>query len=428
MRPTAGCRFFRKTDSVCESGATRVSSPSVAIRSASLVGRPGRHDLLIGSGRITSVVPCGSTSTSRRTPTPTPTDGLTELDVAGRLVIPGLINAHCHLDKTLWGLDVPYAAGRRVPQLIRDERMSRDRFGVPDVSRITALLLVMSSFGTTHVRTHTDIDPSVGLRGVTAVAEAATAVADRITVEQVAFPQSGIVTQPGTDDLMQAALRMGVGTVGGLDPAGIDDDPVAHLDAVFRLADVHSARIDIHLHDDGSLGLWQLRLIAERTRALSLEGRVVVSHAFALGSAGESDQDRAIELLRDAGIAVHTAARFADPIPPVGKLHAAGVPLGLGTDGVRDLWSPFGSGDVLERCAALASRSGFATDADVERCLAAATTNAARTLGLPDHGLAAGASADLVVIDGGTLTRAVLDHPPRHLVMKGGRILQPDAD
>ena len=119
--------------------------------------------------------------------------------------------------------------------------------------------------GTSYVRSHTDIDPEVGLRGVEAVRAAVDRLDGRISVEQVAFPQHGILTNPGTAELLADALEAGVQTVGGIDPAGMDGDPVRHLDVVFDLAARYRARVDIHLHDGGSLGEWELDLIAERT-------------------------------------------------------------------------------------------------------------------------------------------------------------------
>ncbi|TMR10890.1 cytosine deaminase, partial [Nonomuraea turkmeniaca] len=191
------------------------------------------------------------------------------VDVAGELVLPGLVEAHCHLDKTLYGGPwVPHSADDTLAGRIGNDLGRRAELGVPSVERIGALLARMSAAGTTHVRTHTDIDPLVGLRGVEAVREAA--ARSPVEVRQVAFPQHGLLTNPGTAELLEEALKHGVEAVGGLDPAGIDRDPVRHLDVIFGLAERYGAHVDIHLHDGGSLGGWELELITERTRVLGL--------------------------------------------------------------------------------------------------------------------------------------------------------------
>ncbi len=272
------------------------------------------------------------------------------VDVTGSLVLPGLVEAHCHLDKTLTGLPwEPHSAGDALAERIANDRTRRHEFGVPREEGVRELLRTMVAAGTSYVRTHTDVDPEIGLRGVEVVASVAAELADLVTVEQVAFPQHGIVAAPGTADLLDAALDAGATVVGGIDPAGMDGDPVRHLDTVFGLVERHGARIDLHLHDGGSLGLWELDLICERTLALGLQGRVAVSHAYALGEAPPAVQERSAARLAEAGVAVVTAAVYDFPVAPLKVLRAAGVPVACGHDGIRDLWGPYGSGDMLER-------------------------------------------------------------------------------
>ncbi|MEU4721201.1 amidohydrolase [Nonomuraea dietziae] len=350
--------------------------------------------------------------------------GARVVDVSGRLVLPGLVEAHCHLDKTLYGgAWVQHSADDTLTGRMSNDLGRRAELGVPSVERITALLERMSSFGTTHVRTHTDIDPAVGLRGVEAVGEAAAALSDRVTVRQVAFPQHGLLTNPGTAELLEEALKSGVEAIGGIDPAGIDRDPVRHLDIVFELASRYGAAVDLHLHDGGTLGAWELELIIERTAALGLGGRVTVSHAYALGQIDGAHQDRLAKGLAEAGVAVVTAAVYSFPVPPVRKLREAGVTVACGHDGIRDLWGPYGSGDMLERAMHLAYRSTFRAEADIELALEAATYGGARALGLPGYGLSVGDQADLVVVPAGGAAEAVVTHPPRSLVMKRGVLL-----
>ncbi len=169
-------------------------------------------------------------------------------DVPGRLLLPGLVDAHCHLDKTLFGGRwVPHSAGPALADRIAEERCRRGELGLPDVEHMTALLERMVASGTTHVRTHTDVVTDHGLAGVEAVWAARERLGGRITIEQVAFPQYGVLADPGTAELLDEALRNGVEVIGGIDPAGADRDPVRHLDIVFGLAERHGAGIDIHL-------------------------------------------------------------------------------------------------------------------------------------------------------------------------------------
>jgi cytosine/creatinine deaminase len=383
-------------------------------------GRPwgldGPADILVRDGAIERIEPG------------VPVGDAEVLDIAGRLVLPGLVDAHCHLDKTLYGGSwVPHSAGDALEERIANDRRRRGELGIPSVDRITALLERMLAAGTSYVRSHTDIDPEVGLRGVEAVRAAVQRLDGRIGVEQVAFPQHGLLSNPGTAELLEEALRSGVETIGGIDPAGVDRDPVRHLDVIFDLAARYGARIDVHLHDGGSLGAWELELIAERTRDAGLGGRVTVSHAYGFSQAGATEQARLIDQLAEAGVTLLTAAVYSFPVPPIKQLRAAGVNVACGHDGICDLWGPYGSGDMLERAMHVAYRCTFRRDEDIELALEAATYGGARALGIDRYGLAPGAPADLLVVAARTAAEAVVTHPVRELVLKDGRAVARDG-
>ena len=134
--------------------------------------------------------------------------------------------------------------------------------------------------GITHIRSHVDIDTEAGLAHLEGVLATRKKFKDLITLQLVAFPQSGMLIRPGTADLLEEALNMGAEVLGGLDPSVIDRDPVKSLDTLFALAERHDVELDIHLHEPGALGAFAVELIAERTRALGMQGSVTISHCF----------------------------------------------------------------------------------------------------------------------------------------------------
>lgn len=351
-------------------------------------------------------------------------DGMAVEDGAGRLVVPGLIDAHCHVDKTLWGAEwVPHSAGPALVDRIANERERRDEFALPSADNAAALLRHMATLGTTRVRTHTDVDTGIGLEGIVAVAKAAEAVAGIVDVEQVAFPQDGVLRRPGTLELLDEALAAGATSLGGIDPAGVDGDPVRQLDAMFELADRHDARMDIHLHDGGTLGAWQFGLVIERTIAFGRQGKVAISHADALGDLGDAERNRLAERLGEAGVALVTAAVYDVPVPPLAEMRSHGVTVASGSDGIRDLWGPYGNGDMLERAMQVAYRTWLRRDEDIQLALDTATHGAATVLGLADYGLAVGCAADFSLVEARTPAEAVVARPRRDVVIKGGRIV-----
>ena len=264
----------------------------------------GPADMRIRAGTIEAISPSTEQAPAGSTP-----GGWTGpiIDGEGELCLPGLIDGHAHIATTLWGQPWrPHRAGPGLAGLIANQREGRRELA-PVVERASALLAAYRDHGTTCVRAHIDVDPEIGLGHVEGALEAAERFAGVIDVELVAFPQLGMLINPGTAELMSAAVDAGVAVVGGIDPAGVDGDAVAALDTIFGLADRTGAGVDIHLHDRGELGRWELGLIVERTVALGLQGRVAVSHAFCLGD-GSSDVEQLLEQLSEHRIAIMTVA------------------------------------------------------------------------------------------------------------------------
>ncbi|WP_017590061.1 amidohydrolase [Nocardiopsis ganjiahuensis] len=393
------------------------------ITNAVLPGEAGTATVTVEDGRITAIDPSAGVA---RPPAGEDAGGHETVDAGGGLLLPGLINAHAHIDKTLYG--GPWVSAPQVETVaerVAHERRHRDTYGLPSQDYISALVEAMVAVGTTRVRTHTDVDPGVGLRGITAVAEVAQRYRGVIDIEQVAFPQGGLITNPGTLDLLRDAVAAGATVIGGLDPAGFDDAPNAHLEAVFDLAATTGTGIDIHLHDGGSLGAWEMGLIARMTQEYGLGGRVAVSHAF--GIAHPPTQARLLERFAEAGVALVNAAVYDAPVPPLRACADLGVLLAGGTDGINDLWGPFGDGDMLRRAMLIAYRNSGRSDDELELAFDTVTTNAARVLGIDDHGLAVGGPADLVVVDARSVAEAVAKVPERRLVLKAGAVVARDG-
>ena len=353
-----------------------------------------------------------------------PTPGAAVIDGDHGILLPGLVDAHMHLDKTFWGLPWrAHEAGPTTPERIENERRLRRELRLPADVQAERLVRQAISRGTVRIRTHVDVDTEIGLRNFEGVMTARSRLRDVVSIQVVAFPQSGVVTRPGTAELLEQAVKDGAELIGGVDPTGIDHDARGQLDVVFGIAGRHGAGVDIHLHDPGEQGAAQIRMIAERTRALGLGGKVAVSHAFCLGMVDDAEAGHLIDLLRAERIAIMTTAPGDRPTPPVQRLREAGVAVGAGSDGVRDAWTPFGNADMLERAMLIAYRNGFRTDALVHAALDVVTRGNAVVLGLDRYGLAVGDRADFVVLPGETLGELVAMRPPRTLVISGGRVV-----
>ncbi|WP_349773615.1 amidohydrolase family protein [Brachybacterium sillae] len=220
-----------------------------------------------------------------------------------------------------------------------------------------------------------------------------------------------------------------------MDPCALDRDPVRHLDIVFGLAEKYYRPIDIPLHEPGDLGRFSAELIIERTKALGMQGQVVISHGYGLWDGTAVQTSAVIEKMAEADIATATVAPGGRQTLPLEEMAQAGIRVGLGEDGQRDYWSPYGNADLLDRTWQLAFTHGYRADELIAHCLAIATRGGAsimdrgleRLRGTSDRpGLSPGDRADLVLIGAEHLTAAVMDRPEDRIVLHRGRVVARD--
>ncbi|MFI6479081.1 amidohydrolase [Nonomuraea sp. NPDC050663] len=365
------------------------------------------HDLLVENGRI------ADPREARQ--------GAETVDCGGGLALPSLVDAHIHPDKTTWGQPwLSREPATTLRELIDGDVNARAHMKAPVAQRAGALMDRAVAGGARAWRAHVDVAPVYGLDNVHGVRQAADERLGLLDVQIVAFPQLGLLSRPGTAALLEQALDEGADILGGLDPVGVDGDLHGHLDLLFGLARSKGVPLDIHLHDRGAPGLDQLKEIARRTKDSGLT--VTVSHVFCLEERGDLG-----DLLAESGVSLTTCALGADPVLPVAELAARGVLVGLGSDGVRDPWTPFGDGDMITRTHLLAYRTDARTDEELAACWATAAHGGADLLGLERSLLRPGDPADFVVVPGDSVAQVVVDRPVPSHVVRGGRVVARDG-
>ncbi|HXH34761.1 MAG TPA: amidohydrolase [Plantibacter sp.] len=355
------------------------------------------------------------------------------VDGRGRILIPSFSDVHVHLDSTRIGL--PFREHTGAPgvwgMMMNDRDNWRDA-EVPLPERVAGTLERMIARGTTRVRSYAQVDVDCRLEKFDAVLAAKERFADLAEVQIMTFPQAGILREEGTVELLEESLKQGADVMGGIDPSQLDRDPAKHLDIVFDLADRYGVEIDIHLHESGELGVFSTELVLERTRALGMQGKVTMSHAYELGGVSEAVSRRLIDEFAELDVAMATVAPSSRNQLSLLALTEAGVRVGLGEDGMRDYWSPYGNCDLLDRTWQLAFTNNFRRDEHVGLALAVATMGGAsimdhgvaRLAGVDDRpGLAIGDRADLVLVDGETIASTVMDRGTDRTVLHDGRVV-----
>ncbi|WP_239451469.1 amidohydrolase family protein [Elioraea rosea] len=370
-------------------------------------------DILIEGGRIAAIGPSSAAPA-----------GADVEKGRGLLALPGLVEGHSHLDKTLWGLGwYRNDVGPNLTDKIDNERRYRAETNHDAGAASLAMARRLLANGTTSVRTFVDVDTDAGLKHLHGVIATRGTMAPIQRMQVVAFPQSGILRMPGTDRLLDEAMTAGADVVGGLDPCGIDRDPVRHLDVVFGLAQKHGKPVDIHLHEPGEMGAFSLDLILERTAALGMRGSVVISHGFCLAMIEPAQRDALLARMAQWEVSIATTAAPSRPVPTVPMCRAAGVTLFAGNDGMRDTWGPYGTPDMLERAMIVGLRSNLRRDEELLWALETVSAAGARGCGFDGHVLEPGARADVVLVEAETVAEAVVSRSPRQLVVSGGRVI-----
>ncbi|MCJ8009840.1 amidohydrolase [Lederbergia wuyishanensis] len=296
-------------------------------------------------------------------------DNLPFLDAKQLLLLPSFVEKHCHLDKTLlgdkWRGVTPV---RNIFERFDIEKKVLPALKTTTTERAEKLLGISLKAGATHIRTHVDIYPEVGLQNLESVQNALNTFDQMLSYEIVAFPQHGLL-RTNAKEAVKEAIRQGATLVGGVDPGTVDGDIEASLQEMVEIAVEGNVGIDLHLHDSNSLGIFTMKRLVQLTIEAGLQGKVSISHAFALGDIPPNQAIEMAELLRDAGITIITSVPLTRKFPPVGLLHDKGVSVAVGCDNIFDVWSPFGNGDILERASRLAEISGWVDEKSLAKTL-----------------------------------------------------------
>lgn len=376
----------------------------------------------IAGGRIQSIGPTASRGARQ------------DIDARGNLVTESFVNPHLHLDKvyTLPRLDdqalTEYQKGTMGAAMTAIELASRVKqeydvaWIVPNVRRAVA---EAARHGCTHIRAFADVDTKARLEGVKAVLQVREEWRGRVDIQVVAFPQDGVVRDPGAEALIRQALELGADVVGGIPWIEFTEaDARTHVDAMFALASEFDRDVSMLVDDAGDAGLRTLEMMAVQAIKTGWQGRALAHHARAMGLYPEPYFRKLVALLASARLGV-----VSDP--HTGPLHArvrdlleAGALVCLGQDDIHDAYYPYGRNSMLE-VAFLASHMLWMTAApDRERLYDMITINAARAIGVSDFGLKVGGPAHLVVLQAPDVLEALREHAPPAFVVSHGKLME----
>ena len=360
-------------------------------------------------------------------------DAARAIDLGGRLAIPGFVETHLHLDKACI-LDRFVPQHGTLDEAIAQVAAAKKAFTEDDVlARASRALERAIVNGTTHVRTHVEVDPGIGLRGLRGVQRAADAYRWAVDVEVCVFPQEGLTNSPGSAELMREALANGARVVGAAPYT--DPDPRGQIDRVFALAREFDADIDMHLDLGDTPEHMDVEYVCAMTERYRYGGRVAIGHVTKLSLVPPATYERIAQRLADAGIAVTVLPSTDLYLMGRGQRHSVvrgvlaahdllhrGVNCSLSTNNLLNPFTPFGDGSLLRMANLYANVCHVGTREDMRECLHMVTARSASLLRLEDYGIETGKSADLVVLDCASAEAAVAELAPPLYGFKRGRM------
>src|SRR5712691_2743935 len=397
---------------------------NLVIRNARIRGRDQLLDIGIDKGLIGSVAPKVAGK------------GQEEIDAAGSLVLPGLVNLHLHADKSLLGEVMRPNLSGTLPEAIEITNEFKRNYDPKEVAARAARVLEAGvKNGTTFFRLFADVGTIGGLRAAQGLLLARERFEKYCRVQVVAFPQEGIGRDPGAAELLEEAVKEGCEIVGGLPwYEYTDEDARAHIDTCFAIAKRHDLDIHMLVDDTDDANSRSLEYLALKTMREGYGGRVAASHCGAMAAYNDVYAAKIVDMVATAGITISVNAHVnlvcsarldREPrrrgIARVKELLARGANVISSQDDVNDPYYPFGKPDPLECASMIAHVAQLTLPHELEQAIDMVTVNAAKAARLADYGIAPGCRADLVVVGAPSVHEALRLQPVRRHVVKDGR-------
>jgi cytosine deaminase len=362
-----------------------------------------------------------------------PGDAREVVECGGRLVSPGFVETHIHLDKSCT-IDRCACEPSRFPHRAM-ERTSviKHSFTVEDVTdRAHRTLEKCILHGAMTMRTHVEVDPLIGLRGFQGVKALIDAYRWAIDIEICVMPQEGLLNNPGTDELMVAALRNGATVVGAA--PNYDSDRAGQIRRVFEMAREFDVDIDMHLDSGASAAELDTLLVCELTEKYGWGGRVAVGHVTKMSVMPLPEFDQVAKRMADAGVALtvlpstdlYLGGREKDhrverSVVDANRLVRQGVTCSVSSNNILNAFTPMGDGQLIRMANLYANVVQQAMPDALRDTWGMFTTQSARLMRKSDYGIAVGNPADLVLVDAPDTVAAIREIAPTLAGFKRGR-------
>jgi len=355
-----------------------------------------------------------------------------EIDAQGRLVTETFVIAHLHLDKVMTGSLAEEAALRQYQEssmagAMRAIEMAskvKEHYVESEIlDRVRRVLVEAECHGVSHIRAFADVDTKAKLTGVRALLKIREEFKNRIGIQVVAFPQDGIIREPGAEELLYKSMELGADLVGGIPWIEYtNEDSKKHIDIAFEIAKKYNADIAMLTDDAGDPELRTTEYLASSAIRNGWIGRVAACHARATSLYNEVYHRKLCALLKKGEVGVVSDPHTGPLHVRVRDLLNAGVTVALGQDDVFDAYYTYGRCSMLEVAFLASHLLWMMTPNDRELLYDMITVNPAKMLRIEGYGLTVGNPANLVVLNATDLREAMAYHSEPLYVIGNGTV------
>ena len=364
-------------------------------------------DIDIVEGRIAEVNAAGTT---------VPEPGC--VDVERRMVWPGLVDVHTHLDKGHIWPRTQNPDGTFMGALTASAEDRRLYWTTEDVDRrMDFSLRCAYAHGTVAIRTHLNSEPPRDAIAWPVFRAMRQRWADRIHLQPVCLIALDKMVEPFATQFADLVSQFDgvLGVMTGASPI-LD----AELKRVFRLARERGLDLDFHADENLDSESRSLDYIAEL--ALDFPGEVHAGHCCSLSIQRDDIAASTLRKLKAAGVSISSQPmcylylqdRQPERTPRLRgvtllhEMRACGIPVALASDNTRDPFFGYGDLDLLETFAQAVRIAHL--DRPIGDWPAAVACTPARKMGLEAGVIKAGAKADVIICEGRTFDE-VLSRP-----------------
>jgi cytosine deaminase len=337
-----------------------------------------------------------------------------QIDLEGKILLPGFVDAHMHLDKSFSLTSIGNVSGTLEEACINYGQAASSFTKAEIKSRIMRSALQALSYGTTHIRTHLDFNVTtaetvkVAMNTVEAALEVKAALAPYMSLQLI--PMCHYQLPPSGLEALEEALRMGVDGLGGAPHMSANSKE--HIDFIFNKAMKADCLIDLHADENDNPSIRTVEYIAHLTKEYGLAGRVTVDHLCSLASMPDNDAAVLIQSMLSSGLKAvslpavnlylqgrHDRFPVRRGVTRLKELWEAGIPVAIASDNIHDPFHPFGRGDLVQIGLISSYAAHMGSPADLRTLLRMITDVPAAILGIEGYGIEIGLPANFVILD-----------------------------